>query len=145
MSEANKALVRRVFEEAFNERKVALIDELYPDCAFFAPAVGEVRGEAYRQFMKSVIEAFPDGRWKVEDQVAEGDRVATRWSFIGKHRNTLMGIAPSGKEVALSGIMIDRIIGGRFVAEWEEWDTLGMMHQLGAIPLAPKVENTVAD
>ena len=139
MCEANKVLLRRVIEELFNKHNVALIDELYPDCIFRAPAVGELRGEAYRQFLTSVLAAFPDGRWTVEDQVREGEKVVTRWSFTGNHRGELMGIAPTGKQVITSGVMIDRIVGGKIAEEWEEWDTLGMMQQLGAIPPSGRV------
>src|ERR1039457_2196996 len=107
MSEAKKALIRRVIEELFNKHNAALIDELYPDCVYRAPAVGELRGEAYKQFLTSVLAGFPDGRWTVEDQVAEGDKVVTRWSFTGIHRGNVMGIAPTGKQVTTSGVMID--------------------------------------
>jgi steroid delta-isomerase-like uncharacterized protein len=132
MSEANKALVRRVIEELFTKHNVALIDEFFPDCVYRAPAVGELRGEAYKQFLNQVLAAFPDGRWTVEDQVAEGDKVVTRWSFTGIHRGNLMGIGPTGKQVTTSGVMIDRIVGGKIAEEWEEYDALGMMQQLGA-------------
>jgi predicted ester cyclase len=139
MSEANKALARRVIEELFTNHNVALIDEFFPDCVYRAPAVGELRGEAYKQFLTQVLAAFPDGRWTVEDQVAEGDKVVTRWSFTGIHRGNLMGIAPTGKQVTTSGVMIDRIVGGKIAEEWEEYDALGMMQQLGAIPPFGKV------
>jgi predicted ester cyclase len=138
MSEANKALIRRVIEELFNKHNAALIDELYPDCVYRAPAVGELRGEAYKQFLTSVLAGFPDGRWTVEDQVAEGDKVVTRWSFTGIHRGNVMGIAPTGKQVTTSGVMIDRIIGGKIAEEWEEYDSLGMMQQLDAEPAIAK-------
>jgi len=134
MCEANKALARRVIEELFTQHNVALIDELFPDCVYRAPAVGELRGEAYRQFLTSVLAAFPDGRWIVEDQVAEGDKVVTRWSFTGIHQGTLMGISPTGKHVTASGVMIDRIVGGKIAEEWEEYDAFGMMQQLGVVP-----------
>jgi hypothetical protein len=65
VSEFNKALARRVLERVFNQRHVAFIDELYPDCVFRSPSIGEVRGAAYRQFMRSVIAAFPGGRWRI--------------------------------------------------------------------------------
>ncbi|MFZ0440426.1 MAG: ester cyclase, partial [Candidatus Sulfotelmatobacter sp.] len=90
-------------------------------------------GYAYRQFLGAVLAAFPDGRWTIEDQVAEGDKVVTRWTFVGTHEGELMGIRPTNKKVAISGIMIDRVVGGRIAEEWEEPDTLGMMQQLGAI------------
>jgi predicted ester cyclase len=113
-------------------------DELYPDCVYRAPAVRELRGEAYKQFLTSVLAGFPDGRWTVEDQVAEGDKVVTRWSFTGIHRGNVMGIAPTGKQVTTSGVMIDRIIGGKIAEEWEEYDSLGMMQQLDAEPAIAK-------
>ena len=139
MSEANKALARRVIEELFTKHNVELIDEFFPDCVYRASAVGELSGEAYKQFLTQVLAAFPDGRWTVEDQVAEGDKVVTRWSFTGIHRRNLMGIAPTGKQVTTSGVMIDRIVGGKIAEEWEEYDALGMMQQLGAIPPFGKV------
>jgi steroid delta-isomerase-like uncharacterized protein len=138
MSEPNKALARRVIEELFTNHNVALIHEFFPDCVYHAPAVGELRGEAYRQFLTQVLSAFPDGRWTVEDQLAEGDNVVTRWSFTGIHLGNLMGIAPTGKQVKTSGVMIDRIAGGKIAEEWEEYDALGMMQQLGAVPVAAK-------
>jgi predicted ester cyclase len=144
MSEANMALVRRVIEELFTKHNVALIEEFFPDCVYRAPAVGELRGEAYRQFLGAVLAAFPDGRWTVEDQVAEGDKVVTRWSFTGIHRGNLMGIAPTGNLVTNSGVMIDRIVGGKIVEEWEEYDALGMMQQLGAVPPMAKAEDRAA-
>jgi len=142
MSEANKALARRVIEELFSKHNVALIEELFPDCVYHAPAVGELRGEAYRQFLTQVLAAFPDGQWTVEDQVAEGDKVVTRWSFTGIHRGNLMGIAR--KLVTTSGVMIDRIVGGKIAEEWEEYDALGMMQQLGAVPSTAQAEDNVA-
>jgi predicted ester cyclase len=138
MCEANKALVRRVIEELFTKHNVELIDEFFPDCVYRAPAVGELRGEA------SVLAAFPDGRWTVEDQLAEGDKVVTRWSFTGIHRGNLMGIAPTGKQVTTSGVMIDRIVGGKIAEEWEEYDALGMMQQLDAVPSMGKAEDKTA-
>jgi predicted ester cyclase len=129
MSEANKTLVRRMLEEGFTKHNAAIFDELLPDCTFHSPSVGELRGYAYRQFLGAVLAAFPDGRWTIEDQVAEGDKVVTRWTFVGTHEGELMGIRPTNKKVAISGIMI----GGRIAEEWEEPDTLGMMQQLGAI------------
>jgi predicted ester cyclase len=144
MSEANKALARRVIEELFTKHNVALIDEFFPDCVYRAPAVGELRGEAYKQFLTAVLAAFPDGRWTVEDQVAEGDKVVTRWSFTGIHRGNLTGIAPTGKPVTTSGVMIDRIVGGKIAEEWEEYDALGMMLQLGAVTVIAQAKDKIA-
>jgi steroid delta-isomerase-like uncharacterized protein len=143
MSAVNKAVIRRVLEEGMNKRNLSVIDELYADCVYHSPAVGELRGEAYRQFVKSVIDAFPDARMTVKDQLAEGDKVLTRWSLTATHRGEFMGIAPTGKQVSITGMCIDNIVNGKIVEEWEEWDSLGMMQQLGIVAKA-KVEAPVA-
>ena len=123
MSEANKALVRRVIEEGLNKHNLALLDELYADCVWYRPATGELKGEALKQFVASMLAAFPDIRFTIEDQVAEGDKVVTRWTFTGTHQGEFMGLAPTGKQVTTSGIDICRIVEGKIVEEREEWDT----------------------
>jgi steroid delta-isomerase-like uncharacterized protein len=144
MSEVNKAVVRRMIEEGMNKHNISVIAELYQNCVYRSPASGELRGEAHRQFVSSLLAAFPDQRLRVEDQLAEGESVVTRWSFTGTHQGTFMGIAPTGKQVTLSGICIDRVVSGKIVEEWSEWDSLGMMRQLGVVPAAAKVEAKVA-
>jgi steroid delta-isomerase-like uncharacterized protein len=140
---ANMALVRHVFEEGFNKGSLAPFDEHYADCVYHAPAVGELRGEAYRQFLTALLAAFPDGRWTIQDQVAGGDKVVTRWTFTGTHHGELMGLAPTGKQVTGSGIVISRIAGGKVVEEWEEWDTLGLVQQMSALPEATEANKAV--
>ena len=80
--------------------------------------------------MATWLPAFPDGRETVEDQIAEGDKVVTRWSFRGTHNGVLFGIEPTGKNVTLTGIFIDRIEDGKIVEHWDEADILGLMEQL---------------
>jgi steroid delta-isomerase-like uncharacterized protein len=144
MSEVNKAVVRRALEEGWNRHSIPVIAELYPNCVYRSPAIGELKGEAFRQYVSSLFIAFPDFLGRVEDQLAEGDRVVTRWTSTGTHQGEFMGIAPTGKKITLSGIIIDRIVNGKIVEEWSEWDSLGMMQQLGVVPSAVKVEETVA-
>jgi predicted ester cyclase len=134
MIDINKNIIRRVLEEGGNRHDIAVIRELYPNVVYHAPLVGELRGEAYRRFVASVLDAFPDAHWTIEDQIAEDDRVMTRWSFVGTHKERFMDIAPTGKKVRISGMCIDRIVEGKIVEEWEEFDGLGMMRQLGAVP-----------
>jgi len=140
---ANKALLRR-WIEGVNKGNLALFDEVYGDCVYNSPATGELKREALRQFMASLLAAFPDGRWTIEDQVAEGDKVVTRWSFTGTHQGELMGLAPTGKQVKTSGVVMDRIVEGKIVEEREEWDTLGMMQQMGAAPPIAMAEDKAA-
>jgi steroid delta-isomerase-like uncharacterized protein len=78
--------------------------------------------------------AFPDGHTTIEDTFAEGDTVVTRWTFRGTHRGEFAGFAPTGRQVEMTGINIDRIADGRFVERWYEMDRLGLMRQLGAAP-----------
>ena len=78
--------------------------------------------------------AFPDLHFTVEDQIAEGDMVANRVTARGTHQGEFMGIAPTGKQVTVTGITIDRIAGDKLEESWASWDFLGLMQQLGAIP-----------
>ncbi len=144
MSEENKALLRRWIEEGFNKGNLALLDEIFPDCVYHSPTTGELKGEALKRFCASILAAFPDGQMTIEDQVAEGDKVVTRWSFVGTHQDEMMGIATTGKRITFSGMVIDRVVEGKVVEEREEWDALGMLQQLGAVPALGKGEEKAA-
>jgi predicted ester cyclase len=78
--------------------------------------------------------AFSDISITVEDQIAEGDKVVSRWTIRGTHKGEYMGIAPTGKQVTITGISIYRIEKGKIVEDWANSDMLGMLQQLGAIP-----------
>ena len=134
MSEENKAIVRREIEEVFSAQgDLDVADEI------FAPEyVGypeDVRGpEGAKETAKMYRNAFPDVQLSIEDQVAEGDKVVTRWIGSGTHHGEMMGIAPTGNQVRVDGMTISRIEDGKIVEEWDIYDALGMMQQLGAIP-----------
>ena len=81
-----------------------------------------------------VLSAFPDYHSTVEDQIAEGDEVVTRFSSQGTHQGEFLGIAPTGNRVRVTGIDIARVEEGKIVESWSEADMLGMMTQLGVIP-----------
>ena len=136
-SEENKAVVRRFIEEVFGGGNLELIDELFaPHYVLHDPAVpGEVRGpEGIKQYVGMYRGAYPDTRFTIEDQIAEGDEVVTRWTGRGTHQGELMGIPPTGQEVAVTGIEFDRVSGGKFEETWVNYDALRMMQQLGVIP-----------
>lgn len=143
MSEANKALVRRVFEEGWNKHNLALLDELYADCVWYRPETGELKGEALKQFVASLLAAFPDIRLRIEDQVAEGDKVVTRYSGTGTHMWEFMGLARTSKQATASGVNISRIVEGKIVEAREEWDALGLLQQLGALPQATEANKAL--
>ena len=136
MSEVNKAVIRRMMEEGVNKHNLSVIGELYPNCVYRSPAFGELKGEAFLQWFRSILAAFPDAHITVLDQFGEDDKVVTRYRFTATHRGTFMDIGATGKQIDFTGMLIDRIINGKIVEEWEEWDTLGMMRQLGVVPAA---------
>jgi steroid delta-isomerase-like uncharacterized protein len=133
-----------MFEEGWNKHSLALLDELYADCVWYRPETGELKGEALKQFVASVYAAFPDIRFTIQDQVAEGDKLVTRWSCTATHQGEFMGLAPTGKQVATSGMTISRIVEGKFVEVRQESDTLGLLQQLGAVPPLAKAQDKAA-
>jgi steroid delta-isomerase-like uncharacterized protein len=136
MSEANKTVSRRLVEEAFNQGKLDVIEELVaPAFVSHDPLTGDTKGpEGTREVIEGYRSAFPDLKITVEDQLAERDLVATRWTAKGTHKGELLGIAPTGKESTVTGLTIDRIKDGKIVESWNNWDTLGMLRQLGIVP-----------
>jgi steroid delta-isomerase-like uncharacterized protein len=135
-SDQNKAIVRRVFEEPW-KGNLDVIDELIAgDYIGRDPAGPEpLRGpEGVKEFVTTYRSAFPDAQITVEQQLAEGELVATRWTARGTHEGELMGIQPTGKQVTVSGLTISRLSNDKIVEEFQNWDTLGMMQQLGAVP-----------
>ena len=137
MSAANKALSKRLLEEAFNAGNVAIMDEILADgfvnydAALPEPSVGI---EAAKASVMVYRDAFPDLKITIEEQIAEGDKVVTRWSARGTHQGDLMGIPPTGKQGTVTGITIERITGGKIVESHTNWDTLGLLQQLGVVP-----------
>jgi steroid delta-isomerase-like uncharacterized protein len=137
MSEENKEKTRRFLEEAFNEGNLGVVDEIFaPDYVLHDPAIPEEIGgpEGIKGFVQMYRSAFPDTDVTVEDQIAEGDDVVTRWTARGTHQGELFGVPPSGNQVEITGITIDRHSGGKGVESWTNYDTLGLMQQIGAVP-----------
>ena len=136
-AEENKQLARRAFEEIWNQGNVNAIDDLYAaDQVSYGLGIDVPAGtEGIKQFVSIYRTAYPDTHFTIEDQIAEGDKVVTRWSAIGTHRGELMGIAPTGKRVTVTGITINRIAGGKIVETWNNFDALGQLQQLGVIPV----------
>ena len=136
-AESNMALSRRLLEEAFNAGNIDVIDELVTtdfvnhDAALPEAMIGP---DAAKATISGYRSAFPDLRITVEQQIADDQGVATRWSAKGTHQGDLMGMSPTGKQATVTGITIDRIVDGRIAESWTNWDTLGMLQQLGVVP-----------
>lgn len=136
MSESNKATARRVFE-AWESGDLDALDEVVAaDSVDHDPYNPNGRDglEGFKRTIAMYREAFPDVRFTIEDQVAEGDKVVTRWTARGTHEGELMGFAATGTQSELTGIGIDRFEDGKIVEVWGNWDTLAMMQNIGAIP-----------
>lgn len=137
LTEANKTIIRRSFEEAWNKQNLAVVDELFaPDfTGYFAihpePLSGLV---AYREFMSGYFVAFPDAHFEIEDIVAEGDRVAARWTVRGTHKGTLAGLPATARQIRVPGMWVHRVAGGKIAEQWGIFDALGLMQQLGVVP-----------
>jgi steroid delta-isomerase-like uncharacterized protein len=142
MEQAHKAAARRYFEEIFNKGDLAVISELFlPDNVRHPPTLGpDIRGnEELGRFVAGIRAAFPDIHATVEDQIAEGDKVVTRFTLHGTQKGEMTSpflgtLAPTGKEVTYTGIVIHRFVNGKIAESWANVDLLGLYRQLGAIP-----------
>jgi steroid delta-isomerase-like uncharacterized protein len=133
-TEENKDLIRRAFE-AGNQKNWAVFDALFAPDYVLHNASTTMGFEAYKQFLLRYGSAFPDGSLTIEDMIAEGDRVVFRQMFRGTHQGDMMGIPPTGKQITMSGIAITRVANGKIVEGWYNGDDLGMMQQLGVVPM----------
>ena len=131
-----KLIVKRLIEEPWKGHWDVIDEYTTPGYLGHDSAEPEPhRGpEGLRANVQKYIAGFPDGGITVDDQIAEGDKVASRWTGRGTQTGEVAGIAPTGKEVTVAGVTISRLEGGKVVEEWTTWDTLGMLVQLGAIP-----------
>jgi steroid delta-isomerase-like uncharacterized protein len=138
MSEKNKALVRRLYEDVVNKHDLEASRELCSrDYAHHDPALPgkDIRGlDTYLQTISVFFTAFPDLHINVEDVIAEGDKVAARWTWSGTHKGELMGMPATGKRVSVNAMSIHRVAGGKLAEGWVVFDALGMLQQLGAVP-----------
>ena len=138
MSEENKALARRswevVTEGSLDTLEDALAEVYTEDFVMHEPAEDIVGIEGLTQFVSMIRSAIPDLRITIEDDMAEGDKVVTRWIGQGTHQGELMGVAPTGNQLTFTGITIHRIEDTKIVEEWSNWDALGVMRQIGVAP-----------
>jgi predicted ester cyclase len=131
--EENKTIAYRYFEEAYNQKNINVLDEIV-DENVKSHSPQEMRGiKVIKEYVAENRKTFPDVKFFVEDQIAEGDKVVTRITFKATHKGKFRGIAPTGKKVTVTGINIMKIINGKIVESWAEWDAFGLMQQLGVI------------
>jgi steroid delta-isomerase-like uncharacterized protein len=135
--EQNKSIVRRWIEEGWNKGNLKVVDQLYaPNFVQHEPPPASVNSsEALKQYVGSYLTAFPDLHFTIDDLVAEGDKVVWRFSAKGTHKASFMGIPPTGKVSSITGMVLFRLENSRIVEAWVNIDALGLLQQLGVIPM----------
>ena len=134
--EDNKAVVRREIEECWHKGNLVVVEEIY-DTNFVdhSPFPGTAPNrEGIKQFVKIMRAAFPDIRLNIEDLIAENDKVVERVTATGTNKGEFMGTTPTGKQITVPVITINRFAGNKIVERWSLSDQLAMMQQLGMIP-----------
>lgn len=136
-AEESKTIARRYIEEFWSQGNLAVADEVIaPNYVVHDPGTPGRTGrpEGEKQVFAMYRTVFPDLRFTIEDVIGEGDRGVIHWTARGTHQGALLGVSPTGKPVTIPGISIVRIASGQIVEHWLNWDTLGLLQQLGAIP-----------
>jgi steroid delta-isomerase-like uncharacterized protein len=137
---SNKQIAERLLVEVWNKGNLSLVDELltadYQNHDTTNPFAEQKGPDGYKKLVGMYLEAFPNTTFTIRDQIESGDKVVTRWTVEGTHKGVLMGIPPTGKDAKATGINIDRFADGKVAESWGNWDTIGMMRQLGVIPEA---------
>jgi steroid delta-isomerase-like uncharacterized protein len=139
MAAETNTLVMNRFLEFINTASEKLAQELIsPSAVFHVPGRTEpMRGPAgYLAIIGMMRGGFPDIQWTLEEMVAEGDKIAARFTMRGTHRGTFFGVPPTGKTISVQAMNIYRLSGGQFVEEHGQPDMLGLLQQIGAVPTA---------
>jgi predicted ester cyclase len=144
----NAALIRRWFEEVWNLGREETIDEL---CAKDAVGYGQTHDGSdivglgpFKEFWRNFRTAFSSIHIDLHQTIEQGDMAMARWSISMTHTGAFLGIAPGGKEVRVSGMSVQRFVGGKIVEAWDNWDQLGLMTQLGVFSLEEMNQRRIA-
>ena len=139
MTQDNSALIRRWFEEVWNQGRMEAIDEMAsPDVIGHGQAQHDtdVGLHEFRNFAVGLRSAFPDMKVVIDQTLEQGDKVVARWTSTMTHTGEFLGFPASGKKATVTGTSIQRIVGGKIVEGWDNWDQLGLLVQIGAVPAA---------
>jgi predicted ester cyclase len=124
----------RIWVGGLNRGDVSVADEAFaPDCVIHITGIADaIRGlDAWKQVVAGLLTAIPDLHFTIEEQVAVGDTVASRWHAQGTHTGPLGAVQPTGRRVSIDGLILDHLRDGRVVERWEQWDQSLMLQQLG--------------
>jgi steroid delta-isomerase-like uncharacterized protein len=136
ITEANKAVVRRLYEEFHNSMDLTIADDLYtPDCIYHGGHIKRDPGkDGNVKAMGKMHDAFPDLQTTIDEMVAEGDKVVVRLHRTGTHKGEYLGFAATGKRIEQTALVMFRIENGKIAEYWLHYDELGLLLQIGAIP-----------
>jgi predicted ester cyclase len=136
VSAENEQIVRRFFEELCNGRRAEVADEIIAsDFVSYGPQAPPAAGPDGVRARVGVYQEALDGRWDVREVLSVDDRVIVRWIGRGRHEGELMGVAPTGAAIEVDAISLFRVSGGKITEEWTVWDALGLLQQVGAVPV----------
>jgi steroid delta-isomerase-like uncharacterized protein len=147
MAVDNKAIVRQLYEEAWNKRKFEFIDLLLsPSHALHGPIFPgrSIGPDAYKQTMLIFTMGFPDLQFTIEETIAETEKAVCYWAMSGTHRGEFMGIPATGKKMSVDGITIHHITNGKIMDSYVSIDMWGMMQQLGLAPALGQLQSASA-
>ncbi len=138
MSPDHKSIVRRLYEEVWNKRRLEVVNELvFPSHAITGTGpnlVGSSIGpDAYKEQVLLFVTALPDLHFAVEDLIAEGDKVVSCWTISGTHKGEFMGVPATNRKVSIDGITVHQMSNGKIMDSNTSWDVWGMMQQLGVV------------
>ena len=142
MSLSPKEVIRRLYKEFWNERKIEVVDELFSQShALTSPHVSgaTVGPAAYKKQIAAFVAGFPDLRFTVEDTICEKDKIAVYWTLTGTHKGEFLGIKPTNKQISITGITIHQIAEGKILDSQSIWDAISLFQQFG-IELPIKLE-----
>jgi steroid delta-isomerase-like uncharacterized protein len=139
MSPANKEVIHAFIEDVLNQGRFDRMNDLVLENFIeLDPLPGQQQG---REGLKAVLmqfrSAFPDIHWRVDEMISEGEKVVTRFTWNGTHRDTFLGIPATGRHVEVKGVVIDRLEASKMADSRILMDTLGLLQQLGALPSPP--------
>jgi steroid delta-isomerase-like uncharacterized protein len=143
MAQENSSLIRRWFNEVWNKGRMEAIDEMAsPDIIGHGQAQHDtdIGLKEFKPFVVALRSAFPDMTVVIDHTIEQGDKVVARWTSTMTHKGEFLGFAPTGKKVKITGTSIQRISNGKIVEGWDNWDQLGLLVQIGAIPAARFVD-----
>jgi steroid delta-isomerase-like uncharacterized protein len=145
-TEENKAIVRRMTEEFYNQGNVDLAEHFFADTYMHHdPASPNVRDrDGLKQVLRAFLAGCPDLHITIDELLAEGDTVAKRWTYYATHTGDLSGLPPTGKRITMSGLELFRLQGGKIVECWLGYDNLSLMQQLGVIPTPEQAQQAGA-